>query len=201
MQNIKDIKLINEENLLKIEYDARFIDKIPVELRTVDFVISAIGRNPLVTRFLIEDEIKNKQIAFIISLTVKDHKHLINEHLLNEEFYEEYFIQKLKTNKLDDKETFINKNYLSSEQKIKEIISNHGLFKMKYIHEDLKDNEKMVYYFCEKNKTNQIWASDRIKNLAKETGVEVYKYLKSKLLYESMEAKFENKATQKQIKI
>lgn len=201
MQNIKDIKLINEENLLKIEYDARFIDKIPVELRTVDFVISAIGKNPLVTRFLTEDEIKNKQIAFIIGLTVKDHKHLINEHLLNAEFYEEYFIQKLKTNKLDDKETFINKNYLSSEQKIKEIISNHGLFKMKYIHEDLKDNEKMVYYFCEKNKSNQIWASDRIKNLAKETGVEVYKYLRAKLLYESMEEKFENKATQKQIKI
>lgn len=201
MQNIKDIKLINEENLLKIEYDARFIDKIPVELRTVDFVISAIGRNPLVTRFLTEDEFKNKQIAFFIGLTVKNHKHLIESHLLDKDFYEMYFIQKLKTSKLEDVETFINKDYLSSESKIKEIISKHGTFKMKYIHDDLKDNENIVHYFCEQNKSNQIWASDRIKNLAKETGVEVYKYLKSKLLYESMEAKLENKATQKQIKI
>lgn len=201
MQDIKDQKLINEDNLLKIEYDARFIEKIPVNERTVDFIIYAIVKNPLVTRFLTEEELQNQQIAFYIGLTVKNHKHLIESHLLNEEFYEKYFIQKLKTNKLDDNETFINKNYLSSEQKIKEIISNHGLFKMKYIHEDLKDDEKMVYYFCEKNKSNQIWASDRIKNLAKETGVEVYKYLKSKLLYDSMDARFEVKSSQKQIKI
>ncbi len=201
MQNTKDPKIISEKSLSKIEYDARFIEKIPVNERTVDFIIYAIGKNPLVTRFLTEEELLNQQIAFYIGLTVKDHKHLIKENLLNEEFYEEYFIQKLKTNKLDDSETFINKEYLSSESKIKEIISKYGTFKMKHIHDDLKDNENVVYYFCEQNKSNQIWASDRIKSLANETGVEVHKYLKAKILYESMDAKFDNKTNQKQIKI
>lgn len=51
---------------------------------------------------------------------------------------------------------------------------------MKHIYDDLKDNENVVHYFCEQNKSNQIWASDRIKSLANETGVEVHKYLKAK---------------------
>lgn len=214
MTNIKSHKLdnINKEQdtdinnvsilLSKIETNAREIDSAPAEIRQDEnFVIQALQKNSLVTRFLTPEELKNDKIAFTLSLVITNHSELIKEKLQEENFYFQYISQKIKNKDIDDKETYINKDYFSKEENVLRTIKEAGYFKLKYLNDNLKDQEHMVDLFCNHAIKNQIWASKRIQEAAKEGGAEVHKYVKSKLFYEKLGNKFDKKPETKPHKI
>jgi len=81
------------------------------------------------------------------------------------------------------------------------VLETAGAFKLKYIHDNLRDNEEMVDIFCNLKKVNQIWASERIKEEASVSGAEVSEYVRKKLFYQKLDAKFSNKKEVKGTKI
>lgn len=200
MANTKDqdIKALLE----RVENNASQIDNVPEDIRSDEnFIIQALQANSLVTGFLTKEELNNDRVALIVSLTVFNHKNYIKEKLQDENFYFTYMCQKIKNKEIDNKETYINKDFLSKEENVMRVIHEAGYFKMKYLHDNLKDREDMVDLFCTHLKTNQIWASTRIKEEALSGGVEVSQYVKTKTYYQKMDEKFPNKPEGKAIKI
>lgn len=200
--------MLNIENqfinalLLKIEYDASEIENIAVDMRKEEnFIIQALQVNSLVAGFLTKEELSKDRIALIISLVVVKHKNFIKEKLQEEQFYFNYISQKIKNGELEDKETYINKVFLSNEDNVMKIINEVGYFKLKYLNDNLKDKEHIVHLFCNNLKLNQIWASERIKQEAIEGNAEVFQYVKTKLYYKEMNQKFPNKPELKRTKI
>ena len=200
--------MLNIENqfinalLLKIEYDASEIDNISVDMRkNENFIIQALQVNSLVAGFLTKEELNIDRVALIISLVVIKHKNFIKEKLEEEQFYFNYISQKIKNGELEDKETYINKVFLSNEDNVMKIINEVGYFKLKYLNDNLKDKEHIVNLFCNNLKLNQIWASERIKKEAIEGNAEVFQYVKTKLYYNEMSQRFPNKPDFKRTKI
>lgn len=194
-QDIKDF-------LIRIEKNASQIDNAPPEMRNDEnFIIQALQSNSLVTGFLTKEELSKERVALIISLTVLNHKNYIKEKLEEEKFYYAYIAQKIRNKEIDNKETYINKQFFSKEENVKKLISEVGFFKMKYLNNNLKDQEHIVKFFCNHLRTNQIWASERIKEDAKDCGTEVSQYVKTKVFYQEMEEKFPHKPEVKGIKI
>lgn len=188
--------------LLRIENNATEIESVPLLLRNDEnFIIESLQTNSLVVNFLTKEELRKDRTALIIALIIVNHKVFIKEKLKEEEFYFNYISQKIKNGEIDDKETYINKEYFSIEENVIKVINNAGYFKLKNLNDNLKDKEHIVNLFCNNLKTNQIWASDRIKEAAKEGGVEVFQYVKTKLFYEKMDQKFPNKIEMKSNKI
>lgn len=200
MSNIK-AQYINAW-LLKIEHNASEIDNVPLETRQdEDFIIQALQANSLIVGFLKQQELNTDRVALIVSLVVNNHRNFIKAKLSETEFYFTYISQKIKNNEIKDKETYINKEFLSIEENVMRVIHEVGYFKLKYLNDNLKDKEHIVDLFCTNLKSNQIWASERIKEEAKEGGVEVSQYVKTKLFYEKMDQKFPNKPDSKSLKI
>lgn len=195
MSSIKDPNI--EALLIKIENNAKEFEKVPVELIDEDFIIQAIQRNTMITRFIPEEYLKNDRVAFTIALTVESHKNIIKEKLNEHEFYLNYICQKIKNKDIDDSETYKNKEFLSQKENVMKVLEKGGEFKLSYLPDNLRDSEDIVDIFCNIKKVNQIWASERIKNEAAVSGVEVSEYVKKKLFYQKLDAKF---ATKKEVK-
>lgn len=194
-QSIKDF-------LLKIENNATEINNVPLFIRDdEDFIIEALQLNSLVAKFLKKEDLNKDRIALIISLIIENHKIFIKDKLQEEDFYFNYISQKIKNGEIENKETYINKEYFSKEENVIKVINNVGYFKLKVLNDNLRDQEHIVHLFCKNLKINQIWASNRIKEAAQEGGVEVFQYVNSKLLYEKMGQKFPNKNKTKSTKI
>lgn len=190
-----------ESWLKKIENNAKEFENVPVEIIDEDFIIQAIQRNSLTTRFIEKEYFNNDRIAFTIALVIENHKHLIKDKLKESDFYFNYVCQKIKSNEIDNSETYINKEFFSKKGNIIKVLETAGSFKLKHIHEDLKDDEEIVNIFCSLKKVNQIWASKRIQEEAAVSGVEVADYIKKKLFYKKMENKFAPKQEIKGTKI
>ena len=76
-----------------------------------------------------------------------------------------------------------------------------NVYSLNYISKELKDDEELVYIFCERNELNQIYVSERISKEAALTGTNVLTYLKKKLYYKDLNEKFPNKHKDKKNKI
>lgn len=201
---MESINIINNDKqffLSKIENNAKEFINVPENLIDDDFIIQAIQTNTLVTRYLKEESFKNDRIAYTIALLVDNHKNLILDKLQEEDFYFTYITQKIKNKDISDKQTYFNKDFFSKKENVLKVIKQAGFFKMKYLGDNLKDNESIVHMFCEHKKLNQIYASSRIKKEAEFGGKEVFEYVKTKLFYERLENKFPNKHIEKTVKI
>lgn len=199
MENIINFSVADLLN--KIENNAKEIENVSLALFDENFIIQAIQKNTLVTRYLSQENLENDRIAFTIALLVDSHKNLIMKKLQEEDFYFKYITQKIKNKDIIDKQTYINKDFFSKEENVLKVINQAGFFKMKYLGDNLKDKESIVDMFCNFHKFNQIWASSRIKAEAAVSGKEVYQYVKTKLFYERLENKFPNKPIEKTVKI
>ena len=188
--------------LAKIENNAKEFDLSPKELKSDEnFVIQALQKNSLVTRFITDEHLANDKIAFSLSLIISDHANILKNRLQEDDFYFHYISQKIKNNEIDNKKTYINKKFFSKEENILKVIKESGFFSLRYIHDELKDKEHIVDMFCSHSQVNEIWASDRIKKEAIEGGANVSKYVKSKLFYEKLGNKFDKKPETKSHKI
>lgn len=200
--NMGNIINTKEEDLLeKIENNAKEFENVPLETINEDFILKAIEKNTLVTRYFKKEYFQNNNIAFAIALLLDNHKDLIIEKLQEDDFYLRYIIQKIKNQDINNKQTYINKIFFSKEDNVLKVIQLAGFFKMKHIGDNLKDNEVIVNMFCENNKVNQIYASDRIKEEAACSGKKVAQYVQTKLFYQRLDKKFPHKHIQKATKI
>lgn len=188
--------------LNKIENNAKEFDLSPQEFKSDEnFVIQALQKNSLVTRFITDEHLANDKIAFSLSLIISDHANILKDRLQEDSFYFHYITQKIKSNEINNKKTYINKLFFSKEENILKVIKESGFFSLRYLHEELKDKEHIVDMFCSHSESNEIWASDRIKKEATEGGTNVSKYVKSKLFYEKLGNKFDKKPETKSHKI
>lgn len=190
-----------EKWLLKIEQNAKEFEQVPEEIINDNFIIQAIQKNTFVVRFISGDMLNKDRVAFAIALIVPKHKKIIKSKLEDNEFYFNYICQKIKNKDIDDVETYINKDFFSTKENVIKVLNTGGAFKLKHLHEKLRDNEEIVDTFCNLNKTNQIWASERIKEAAAFSGIAVSKYVKNKLFYEKLNRQYLNKKKTKVKKI
>lgn len=197
-----NLKNYNIKDLLdKIESNAKEFENVSLALLDESFILKAIEKNTLVTRYFKKEYFQNNNIAFAIALLVDNHKDLIIEKLQEDDFYLRYIIEKIKNQDMNNKQTYINKVFFSKEENVLKVIQLAGFFKIKHIGDNLKDNEVIVNMFCENNKVNQIYASDRIKEQAACSGKKVSEYVKTKLFYQRLDEKFPHKHIQKATKI